>query len=71
MAFPAQSPDAEDIVRRYFVLEQSPAEGGVWLPSHFTMQTHAKVFLLFSHHEQEDSGYYGYHKARATEAEAR
>ena len=54
-----------------FVLEQSPAEGGIWLPSHFAMQTHARVFLLFSHNQQEDSGYYGYHKARETEAEAR
>jgi len=54
-----------------FVLEQSPADGGIWLPSHFTMRTRAKVFLLFSHNEQEDSGYYGYHKARETEAEAR
>ena len=54
-----------------FVLEQRPADGGIWLPSHFTMRTRAKVFLLFSHNEQEDSGYYGYHKARETEAEAR
>jgi hypothetical protein len=54
-----------------FVLEQRPVEGGIWLPSHFTMQTHAKVFLVFSHNEQEDSGYYGYQKARETEAEAR
>jgi hypothetical protein len=55
-----------------FLLEQKPMDGGIWLPSHFTMQTHAKVFLLFSHNEQEDSGYYGYHKAKETEkAEAR
>jgi hypothetical protein len=50
-----------------FVLEQEPVDGGIWLPSHFTMQAHAKVFLLFSHNEQEDSGYYGYRKARETE----
>jgi hypothetical protein len=54
-----------------FVLEQRPVDGEIWLPSHFTMQAHAKVFLLFSHNDQEDSSYDRYHKARETEAEAR
>lgn len=46
-----------------FELEQRPLPDGLWLPTRFSMRARAKVLLFFSHNEQEESTYYGYHKA--------
>ncbi|HUA15155.1 MAG TPA: hypothetical protein VMG31_07645 [Verrucomicrobiae bacterium] len=46
-----------------FELERKPVEDGIWLPSHFTMKSRAKVFFLFPQSSQEDDMYYGYHKS--------
>jgi hypothetical protein len=46
-----------------FELEEMPVEDGIWLPKHFSMEAHAKVFFVFSHKEQEEETYFDYHKA--------
>jgi hypothetical protein len=48
-----------------FELEQEPTTDGFWMPSHFSMEAKAKIFLLFSHHEREDDTYVGYRKSDA------
>lgn len=46
-----------------FEVEYTPVDEGIWLPSHYTMSAHAKVFYLVSHTNQEDETYFGYQKA--------
>lgn len=53
-----------------FELEQRPIADGLWMPSHFSMTAKAKVFLLFSHYEQDDDTYFNYHKPGTSPAEA-
>ncbi|HVJ07241.1 MAG TPA: hypothetical protein VM554_02570 [Acidisarcina sp.] len=45
-----------------FELAQDPIADGVWMPSHFSMETRATVLLLFSRSQREDSTYFSYHK---------
>ena len=45
-----------------FALEYAPVSDDIWLPSHYEMQSHAKVLLLFSHHDQADQTYSDYRK---------
>ncbi len=45
-----------------FVLEQKPVQGGLWLPSHFSVQVEAKV-LFFSHNSTDDETYWDYRPA--------
>jgi hypothetical protein len=51
-----------------FQLEKMPVEDNIWLPSHFSMKSQARVLLFFSRKSQEDETYYGYHKATLEEA---
>jgi hypothetical protein len=53
-----------------FEFEQEPISTGLWMPSHFSMQANAKVFLLFPHYEQDDVTYFNYHKPGGTPADA-
>jgi len=46
-----------------FELEMMPVDDGIWLPKHFSMKAHAKIFFLFNHRTQEDETYFDYHKA--------
>ncbi len=46
-----------------FALEQMPVEDDIWLPSHFTMRSRAKVMFLFSQKSQDDETYWAYRKA--------
>jgi hypothetical protein len=46
----------------HFELEQAPIEDGLWMPSHFSMDAEAKVFLLFTKYERDDLTYFNYHK---------
>jgi hypothetical protein len=47
-----------------FELEKMPVEDGIWLPKHFSMKAHAKIFFFFSHNTQDDETYFDYHKAK-------
>jgi hypothetical protein len=46
-----------------FELERMPVADDIWLPSHFSMKSRARVLFLFSRKSQEDETYYDYHKA--------
>ncbi len=43
-----------------FTLDQRPVQGGLWLPSHFSMQVRAKVLQLWSHNSNDDETYSAY-----------
>lgn len=43
-----------------FELEKSPVVGGTWQPSHFSMQSHAKVLFLFNRSSSQDNTYFDY-----------
>lgn len=49
-----------------FVLEKRPVADDIWLASHFSMNSNAKVMLLFPHRGQEDDSYFSYRKADDT-----
>lgn len=46
-----------------FILEQRPAAGNLWLPSHFSMRVKATVLHFWSHNSFDDETYRDYHKA--------
>lgn len=46
----------------HFELEKAPVAPGVWLPTHFSMRSRAKVLFLFPKNGQEDDTYFSYHK---------
>lgn len=49
-------------------VEKSPVAGDIWLASHFSMRSSAKVMLLFPHKGEEDDTYFNYHRAPDTSA---
>ncbi len=51
-----------------FEVEKRPVTDNIWLASHFSMKSNAKVMLLFPHRGQEDDSYFNYHKASDTSA---
>jgi hypothetical protein len=51
-----------------FEVEKSPVAGDIWLASHFSMRSSAKVMLLFPHKGEEDDTYFDYHRAPNTSA---
>jgi hypothetical protein len=51
-----------------FQLEKMPVEDNIWLPSHFSMKSQARVFLFFSRKSQEDETYYNYQRITPEEA---
>jgi hypothetical protein len=44
----------------HFELENEPVHDGVWLPSHYSMQSRAKILWLFTNRQQEDDTFYHY-----------
>lgn len=51
-----------------FELEKKPVEDDIWLPKHYSMRAHAKIFFLFGHRSQDDETYYGYRKITPEQA---
>jgi hypothetical protein len=48
----------------HFELDQIRIAEGLWLPSRFLMETHARIFLLFSRSNKEEETYSGYRRVR-------
>ena len=44
----------------FFELEKTPVDNGVWLPSHFSMMSHAKIMGFWKHRGQEDDTFSNY-----------
>jgi len=51
-----------------FVLEKAPVTEGIWLPSHFTMRSKARVLFFFTRRTQKDETYYDYRPAAKDKA---
>lgn len=49
-----------------FEVEKRPVAGDIWLASHYSMKSNARVMLLFPHRGQEDESYFNYHIASPT-----
>ncbi|HKV81008.1 MAG TPA: hypothetical protein VJP02_22865 [Candidatus Sulfotelmatobacter sp.] len=49
-----------------FEVEKRPVTSDIWLASHFSMKSSAKIMLLFPHRGEEDDLYFHYHKAENT-----
>jgi hypothetical protein len=54
-----------------FEVEKRPVTNDIWLASHFSMKSNAKVMLLFPRRQQEDDTYFNYRKAGETSARTR
>jgi hypothetical protein len=48
-----------------FQLEKMPVTDNIWLPSHFSMKSQARVLFFFTRKSDEDETYYDYNKATA------
>ena len=46
-----------------FEVEKRPVAGDIWMASHYSMKSNAKVMLLFPHRGQEDVSYFNYQEA--------
>lgn len=51
-----------------FELEKTPVAAGVWLPSHFAMESRARILGVVTRREKEEQTYSGYRKTDATKA---
>lgn len=47
-----------------FELEKKPVADGIWLPTHFLMESRAKILNVIKRHRQEDDTYSDYAKAQ-------
>ncbi|MGC2659727.1 MAG: hypothetical protein WA324_17345 [Bryobacteraceae bacterium] len=45
-----------------FELEKRPVGDGIWMPSHFAMNSHAKVLFLFNHDSQQNQTFFDYQR---------
>jgi hypothetical protein len=45
-----------------FEVEKRPVTTDIWMATHFSMKSNAKVMLLFPHRGEEDDLYFHYHK---------
>lgn len=50
-----------------FQLEKDPVSGGVWLPSHFSVQSKARVLGFIGYKTHDDETYFDYQKANQVE----
>jgi hypothetical protein len=48
-----------------FELDKAPVSDGIWLASHFSMRSDAKVLHMFNRSSQEDDTYFDYQKVEA------
>jgi hypothetical protein len=46
-----------------FEVEKRPVTSNIWLASHYSMKSNAKVMLLFPHKGEEDDSYFNYHNS--------
>ncbi len=46
-----------------FEIEKTPVSAGIWQITHFSMQSHAKVFHLIKHNSAEEDWYYDFQLA--------
>lgn len=46
----------------YFELEKTAVNNGVWLPTHFSMMSHAKIMGFWKHRRQENDTFSNYHQ---------
>ena len=53
-----------------FVLEQKPVSGGLWLPSHFSVQVKAKILRYWSHNSNDDETYWDYRRAAVPQGDS-
>jgi hypothetical protein len=51
-----------------FEVEKRPVSDDIWLASHYSMKSNAKVLLLFPHRGHEDDSYFNYRRASAVAA---
>jgi hypothetical protein len=49
-----------------FEFEKRPVADGIWLASHFSMNSNARILLLFPRRGQEDDSYFSYRKTANT-----
>jgi hypothetical protein len=49
-----------------FELERAPVARGIWLPTHFSARSKAKILSIIGHHTQTDESYFGYRMADST-----
>jgi hypothetical protein len=55
-----------------FELDKAPVTGGIWLPTHFSVRSNAKILSVIGYQTNTDESYFGYRKADSTgEATAR
>jgi hypothetical protein len=45
-----------------FEVEKRPVTNDIWMATHFSMRSNAKVLFLFSHKGEEDDSYFNYHR---------
>jgi hypothetical protein len=48
-----------------FELEKKPVADGVWLPTHFAMESRARILNVIHHHREEDDTFFDYTKAQS------
>jgi hypothetical protein len=46
-----------------FELEYEPVSDGIWLPTHYSMKSKARILFLFTRRQKEEETYFGYTKA--------
>jgi hypothetical protein len=46
-----------------FEVEKRPVAGDIWMASHYSMKSNAKIMFVISHKGEEDDTYFNYHKA--------
>ena len=46
-----------------FELEMTPISGSFWMPRHYAMKARARIFLPFTHEEQDDETYCRYRES--------
>lgn len=46
-----------------FEVEKRPVSDDIWMATHYSMRSNAKVFLLIPHKGEEDDSYFNYRKA--------
>lgn len=53
-----------------FELEKRPVSGDIWLATHFSKKSNARVMFLIPYHGKEDDTYFAYHRAMGSSIRA-
>jgi len=51
-----------------FEVEKRPVTSDIWLASHYSMRSNARIMFLISHKGEEDDTFFNYHRATASTA---